>query len=131
MIVGKSHYRYSLAQGRPLLIGWWTSGSFGEAFLPATLLDYRWEWKGPEVEVARQAQHRLVLAGKAVIVPCNCRRCLRERDERTAEGWPVETSRMILCVICGNKRCPHASDHRYACTDSNEPGQPGSVYGAV
>ena len=29
---------------------------------------------------------------------------------------------------CGNKRCPHATDHRHACTGSNEPGQPGSVY---
>lgn len=37
--------------------------------------------------------------------------------------------RMILCPICGNKRCPHATDHRNACTNSNEPGQPGSSYG--
>jgi hypothetical protein len=35
---------------------------------------------------------------------------------------------MIVCPTCGNKRCPHASDHRYECTQSNEPGQPGSVY---
>jgi hypothetical protein len=38
-------------------------------------------------------------------------------------------TRMIVCPRCGNKRCPHASDHRNACTNSNEPGQPGSVYG--
>lgn len=37
-------------------------------------------------------------------------------------------SRMILCPTCGNKRCPKASDHELACTDSNEPGQPGSVF---
>lgn len=36
--------------------------------------------------------------------------------------------RMILCPGCGNKRCPQASDHELACTGSNEPGQPGSVY---
>jgi hypothetical protein len=35
---------------------------------------------------------------------------------------------MILCPTCGNKRCPKASDHDLACTDSNLPGQPGSVY---
>jgi len=37
--------------------------------------------------------------------------------------------RMNLCPICGNKRCPRATDHRNACTGSNEPGQPGSSYG--
>ncbi len=31
------------------------------------------------------------------------------------------------CEICGNKRCPHHSDHQLACTNSNEPGQPGSL----
>jgi hypothetical protein len=35
---------------------------------------------------------------------------------------------MIVCPTCGNKRCPRASDHELPCTDSNEPGQPGSVY---
>jgi len=35
---------------------------------------------------------------------------------------------MILCNICGNKRCPHATDHELQCTDSNEPDQEGSVY---
>jgi len=36
-----------------------------------------------------------------------------------------------LCSICGNKRCPHAADHDLACTNSNEPGQPGSNYSAI
>lgn len=36
--------------------------------------------------------------------------------------------RMIVCAICGNKRCPHATNHRNACTGSNEPGQPGSSW---
>lgn len=39
--------------------------------------------------------------------------------------------RMILCPKCGNKRCPHANDHRNACTASNEPGQAGSAYTAL
>jgi len=37
-------------------------------------------------------------------------------------------TQMILCPECGNKRCPKASDHRLACTSSNDSGQPGSVY---
>jgi len=35
---------------------------------------------------------------------------------------------MFLCPTCGNKRCPKATDHTLACTNSNEPGQPGSDY---
>lgn len=35
---------------------------------------------------------------------------------------------MVVCPTCGNKRCPKASDHRLACTASNEPGQKGSIY---
>jgi hypothetical protein len=33
--------------------------------------------------------------------------------------------RMVLCPVCGNKRCPRASNHIYACTGSNEVGQVG------
>lgn len=36
--------------------------------------------------------------------------------------------RMHLCSVCGNKRCPKATDHDLACTNSNEPGQKGSAY---
>lgn len=38
---------------------------------------------------------------------------------------------MRLCSICGNKRCPHANNHRLDCTGSNEPGQSGSAYPAL
>lgn len=37
-------------------------------------------------------------------------------------------SGLIVCVDCGNKRCPKATDHTLACTGSNEPNQPGSAY---
>lgn len=37
---------------------------------------------------------------------------------------------MYLCATCGNKRCPHATDCRHACTGSNEPGQRGSMHTA-
>ncbi|GAB1836866.1 hypothetical protein MyNCGM121_36450 [Achromobacter xylosoxidans] len=49
---------------------------------------------------------------------CNCAACRPHSVEM----------RMILCSTCGNKRCPHATDHRNPCTGSNEPGQPGSAY---
>ena len=35
---------------------------------------------------------------------------------------------MIVCVECGNKRCPKAADHNNECTGSNDLGQPGSAY---
>lgn len=56
----------------------------------------------------------------------DCQRCNADRPfaERMLRG-------MIVCPECGNKRCPKASDHTLACTGSNEPGQPGSVYGGL
>jgi hypothetical protein len=60
---------------------------------------------------------------------CTCHRCIKEKDLRDESGLlPLSSTRMILCTSCGNKRCPHASDHTLACTGSNEPGQKGSVY---
>src|SRR3954463_1125386 len=58
---------------------------------------------------------------------CPCRACLRERDARIG-GRPVEQMMMVVCRLCGYKRCPHATDHRNSCTNSNESGQPGSAY---
>ena len=43
-------------------------------------------------------------------------------------GLPREMGEFIVCPTCGNKRCPHANDHRHACTGSNDPGQAGSAY---
>lgn len=59
---------------------------------------------------------------------CGCIRCLRLRRAHSV-GIPAELTRMVTCQVCGNKRCPHATDHRWECTGSNEPGQDGSVYG--
>ena len=56
---------------------------------------------------------------------CYCHKCMEGVVEN---GLPYATMHMILCAICGNKRCPHATDHRLECTKSNEPGQKGSVY---
>lgn len=63
---------------------------------------------------------------------CECHRCIKEKKltggEMFGTSLPLSSCKMILCPTCGNKRCPHASDHRLACTGSNEPGQKGSVY---
>lgn len=61
---------------------------------------------------------------------CRCRTC-ENRDAATVEGLtgdPLRTisRHMIVCPDCGNKRCPKAANHTNACTNSNEPGQPGS-----
>ena len=62
----------------------------------------------------------------------------RENAEMSTKCWcltcrPVTISdmRFVVCPECGNKRCPHANDHRNACTGSNEPGQEGSAYPAA
>jgi hypothetical protein len=64
---------------------------------------------------------------------CGCTKCL-DASGKTVEVFgmqiPVSGMMMVLCATCGNKRCPHAADHELACTDSNEPGQPGSNYPA-
>jgi hypothetical protein len=50
---------------------------------------------------------------------CTCEACV---------PLTMATMRMVLCSQCGNKRCPHAANHRNPCTGSNEPGQPGSSW---
>jgi hypothetical protein len=55
---------------------------------------------------------------------CPCSKCIDARGVMS-----IFNSWMVLCPTCGNKRCPHATDHDLACTNSNEPGQPGSSYG--
>lgn len=39
----------------------------------------------------------------------------------------VLLDRMIVCRVCGNKRCPKASNHLFECTNSNEPDQVGRL----
>jgi len=59
-------------------------------------------------------------------------------SEPKAECWcttcrPITMSdmRFVTCPDCGNKRCPKAHNHTLACTNSNEPGQPGSSWEGV
>lgn len=50
------------------------------------------------------------------------------RDSLTAADLGRLMRPFIVCPTCGNKRCPKATDHRFDCTGSNEPGQHGSRY---
>lgn len=57
---------------------------------------------------------------------CGCTGCLDLLDEFTqsADSWLSGSSRhMVVCSVCGNKRCPHARSHTFVCSHSNEPGQ--------
>jgi hypothetical protein len=58
---------------------------------------------------------------------CWCYACNADKTD-SATGLPFTLTRMILCPTCGNKRCPHAAEHTHLCTNSNEPGQVGSLY---
>ena len=66
---------------------------------------------------------------------CGCRTCVDHRVthlppeiDYSDRLFSSTASRFIICGVCGNKRCPHATDHRLECTDSNDTGQSGSAY---
>lgn len=62
---------------------------------------------------------------------CTCYECWRTgKSEASSSGnfLGVRMHSFIVCEICGNKRCPHATNHALPCTNSNVPGQPGSRY---
>lgn len=62
-----------------------------------------------------------VSGNSPVIQGCSCLTC---------RPVTFSDSRFVVCPECGNKRCPHANDHRNACTGSNEPGQEGGAHPA-
>lgn len=80
--------------------------------------------------------HGWLTADAETIDDCGCIKCVeafvsRERlVEPTAFMFPgpgVPHWR-YNCELCGNKRCPHHSDHTLTCTRSNDTGQPGSIF---
>lgn len=58
---------------------------------------------------------------------CGCYKCQDQLIDSTTM-LPASMNYFIVCPECGNKRCPRANDHTLVCTNSNEPGQPGSRY---
>lgn len=81
---------------------------------------------GAWVDIPAKLRRAAMLQGaddnSPVIPDCSCRTC---------RPVTFSDSRFVVCPECGNKRCPHANDHRNACTGSNEPGQEGSAYPAA
>lgn len=74
-------------------------------------------------EYVELERYQNAVAGNSpVIQGCSCLTC---------RPVTFSDSRFVVCPECGNKRCPHANDHRNACTGSNEPGQEGSAYPAA
>ena len=87
--------------------------------VPAEQLRTQDQFRHLPIQEQKRNDHVPVEVG-IVIKDCWCYEC--NQDQRY--------TRMFLCPQCGNKRCPRATDHREACTDSNDPGQEGSRYGA-
>lgn len=59
---------------------------------------------------------------------CECRACMNAWRNAQDPSEMMIGGSFIVCPICGNKRCPKASNHENACSGSNEPGQAGSDY---
>lgn len=76
----------------------------------------------PEPKDGEPRLHIKTSGNSPVIPGCSCLTC---------RPLTFSDSRFVVCPECGNKRCPHANDHRNACTGSNEPGQEGSAYPAA
>ena len=85
-----------------------------------------------ETEAEGSHLHRVISSGVRHTLkgmteyPDCCINCMRKAVAAGERSWWEHPT--VLCMDCGNKRCPKATDHRLACTGSNEPGQPGSEY---
>lgn len=74
-------------------------------------------WQGSDAEIGRLwalLDAPEVPDVEPALSGCGCARCI----DKT--GWPMGFPHMVVCGTCGNKRCPHAGDHRADCTNSNE-----------
>ncbi|HGY9084124.1 TPA: ead/Ea22-like family protein [Escherichia coli] len=106
------------------------NAEFITAANPATVLELLDELEAAkkriaelEAEPVSQTYKLNQLSGNSPVTPdCSCRTC---------RPVTFTDSRFVVCPECGNKRCPHANDHRNACTGSNAPGQEGSAYPAA
>ncbi len=47
---------------------------------------------------------------------CQCRRCLRDRQEKKLLEVPLGRELRFECPECGDEKCPHAIDHDKECT---------------
>jgi hypothetical protein len=56
--------------------------------------------------------------GLCAASPCTCLACIETHDIRVG-GIPLNLTRMIVCPICGDKRCIHAKDHNAPCAKAD------------
>lgn len=90
---------------------------------PASLFAAGYNACRMDVYLAAPAVQAEQLSGNAEqVTKCWCHTC---------RPVTMTDMRFVVCPDCGHKRCPHANDHRNACTGSNEPGQEGSAYPAA
>lgn len=100
-----------------------------------------WRWVAHALEVAykdgltdgvycRTAEelNELVPRSETYTEGCSCMDCNMQIFHQTTMGIHLGHGGMYLCDTCGNKRCPHATNHIFECTGSNKPNQPGSMY---
>lgn len=80
--------------------------------------------------LSREHQEELILRqyGSHLVVftegeVCGCADCLEKIDKVIPSFYSIASQGMVVCRLCGNKRCPHASSHKNACTRSNVFGQ--------
>lgn len=60
---------------------------------------------------------------------CGCIHCQHDRFVEFMQlPLPSTPGWRYACEFCGNKRCPHHSDHTLVCTNSNALGQSGSIF---
>ena len=69
-----------------------------------------------------------VISSFATYADCLCITCCGARYRELSSEERLKYPFRYACEICGNKRCPHHTDHRLECSGSNLPGQPGSVF---
>lgn len=75
------------------------------------------------LESQRKRNYHLSNTDNPIDFPkCTCHTC------RPIDCSDPSSMFMRLCPLCGNKRCPKATNHNLDCTNSNEPNQPGSIY---
>ena len=58
---------------------------------------------------------------------CGCISC-HDKNKKGKSLPEILVGFRYSCELCGNKRCPHHSNHKLDCTSSNEPGQLGSLW---
>lgn len=75
---------------------------------------------GDNIVMRQYGSHIVVFTEGEV---CGCAECREAIDAVIDSFYSMLSQGMILCPLCGNKRCPHASSHRYSCTQSNVFGQ--------